>query len=241
MNRNFSRITLLSYHISLLLIAVLGACSACYLQKDWAMTSTQSPLGPKSAGNLQNSRRLSARLRTVVAEEIGSFHPRLVLTGILMRLIPDYVGGRLRTRLLRAAGFQIASNTLILGTPRFGGSGPIHTRLHVGHVCTINIGCFFDLHDSITVGDNVGIGHEVMILTATHHLGPASRRIGDLTSAPVKIDDGAWIGARCLILPGVTIGKGAVVAAGSVVTKDVVPNTLVAGAPAQVRKQYAGE
>ncbi|NTU65300.1 MAG: hypothetical protein HGB05_18340 [Chloroflexi bacterium] len=66
---------------------------------------------------------------------------------------------------------------------------------------------------------------------------PANRsdqRAGATFSAPVTIQDGTWLGARCIVLPGVTVGRGSVVGAGSVVTKDVPPNTLVGGVPAKV-------
>ena len=65
-------------------------------------------------------------------------------------------------------------------------------------------------------------------------MGSAQRRAGELTTLPVTIDDGAWIGARSTILPGITIGAGAIISAGAVVNKDVPPNTVVAGSPARV-------
>jgi maltose O-acetyltransferase len=73
-----------------------------------------------------------------------------------------------------------------------------------------------------------------MILTTSHKLGPSSHRAGPHDLLPVKIGDGAWIGARATILPGVTVGEGAVISAGSVVNKNVPANSIVAGAPARV-------
>jgi maltose O-acetyltransferase len=73
-----------------------------------------------------------------------------------------------------------------------------------------------------------------MILTTSHKLGPSAHRAGKHDLLPVEIGDGAWIGARATILPGVTIGRGAVVSAGSVVNKNVPPNSIVAGTPARV-------
>lgn len=83
----------------------------------------------------------------------------------------------------------------------------------------------------ITIGTKVAISREAFICTASHDILKANR---PLTTAPITICDGVWIGARATILPGVTIGEGAVVAANAVVTKDVEPWTVVGGNPARV-------
>jgi maltose O-acetyltransferase len=93
-----------------------------------------------------------------------------------------------------------------------------------------------DLGASISIGDKVSLGHGVLVLTGTHEIGPPSHRAGRLVTEPVSIGDGAWLGSRCVIFPGVKIGAGAVVAAGAVVTEDVPANTVVAGVPAQIVK-----
>lgn len=123
---------------------------------------------------------------------------------------------------------------MFAGVPRWSGSGPIRSRLSVGSGCWINIGCHFELNDTISIDDGVAIGHDVLILTSTHKLGRNTRRAGELVTGPVVIGPGAWIGARSVILPGVEIGAGAVVSAGSVVNAEVPANTVVAGAPASV-------
>ena len=82
----------------------------------------------------------------------------------------------------------------------------------------------------LTIGDHVDIASEVMIWTSEHDLrSPGFSAIEE----PVTIEDYVFIGPRSIILPGVTIGRGAIVAAGSVVTKSVEPNTIVAGVPAK--------
>jgi acetyltransferase-like isoleucine patch superfamily enzyme len=75
-----------------------------------------------------------------------------------------------------------------------------------------------------------------MLITGAHQIGDEYQRARDLNPEPINIEEGVWLGARCIILPGVTVGRGAVVAAGAIVTKDVPPNKLVAGVPAKVIK-----
>jgi maltose O-acetyltransferase len=177
---------------------------------------------------------LSKKITSVIQEEIGSVNLRLLFVHMIADRIPRYAGGRLKTSILRAAGAQIGHGSVIWEMPQMHGSGNILRRLTIGNNVAINIGCFFDLNDHIRIGDHVGIGHEVMILTTSHKLGPAERRNGAIIKAPVVIESGVWIGARAIILPGVTIGHGAVIAAGAVVNKDVPSNSLVAGTPAKV-------
>lgn len=89
----------------------------------------------------------------------------------------------------------------------------------------------------ITIGNRVAIGPDVTILAAGHD--HRYRNLPD-TAAPVSIDDDVWIGGRSTIIHGVHIGKGAIVAAGSVVTRDVEPDTIVGGVPAKFikRREY---
>jgi acetyltransferase-like isoleucine patch superfamily enzyme len=108
--------------------------------------------------------------------------------------------------------------------------------LRIGDGCWSNVGCTFDIHARLDVGNNVNFGQEVLILTQTHEVGQPARRAAALKSLPVTIGDGAWIGARACILPGVTIGAGAIVGAGALVTHDVPRNVVVGGVPATIIK-----
>jgi acetyltransferase-like isoleucine patch superfamily enzyme len=88
-----------------------------------------------------------------------------------------------------------------------------------------------DARSGLTIGENVNLSNEVMIWSLHHDYNdPDFAAIG----APVIIEDYAWLCSRCIILPGVTIGKGAVVAAGAVVSRNVLPYTVVGGIPAKV-------
>lgn len=105
-------------------------------------------------------------------------------------------------------------------------------KVHLGQRNVINFGCLFDGRKfQIRVGNDVSIGPEASILTLGHD--PQSPEFAD-RGGDVVIGDKVWIGYRALILPGVTIGEGAVVGAGAVVTKDVEPYTIVAGNPARM-------
>ena len=180
------------------------------------------------------------KLSQIVHEECGALQPRILLLTLIATRLPPYVGTRLRGYLMRIAGLQVGKHTTIMGLPRMYGYGAIWRRLSIGDHVVMNIGCHFDLNDRITLEPHAVLGHEVMLLTTTHHIGDAEHRAGPVTTKPITLSAGAWVGARAIILPGVTVGAGSVVAAGAVVTRDVPPQTLVAGVPARVVRQLDG-
>lgn len=109
----------------------------------------------------------------------------------------------------------------------------------VGDNCFIGTECLFDLAEHIVCEDYVTFAQRVTVLT---HMSPgyASHPLQQLypaRQAPVRFGRGCFIGANCTVLCGVTVGEGAVVAAGSVVTEDIPPHTLCAGIPARVVKR----
>lgn len=177
------------------------------------------------------------RIATVVRQETSQWSPRLALAQAAVAPLPVMVGNRLRTVALRAAGFDIGHGTVVLGRIRFTGTPTPARHVRIGGLAVINFGCVFDAAADITIGHRVGIGQEVMILTNGHRIGPAGQRLGVLHARPVSIGDGAWLSSRAVLLPGVTVGAGAVVAAGAVVTVPVPPNTLVGGVPARVVRE----
>lgn len=109
-------------------------------------------------------------------------------------------------------------------------------RITLGKNVFINHACSFLDMGGITIEDDVLIGPKVSLITENHPLDPADRQT--LLLKPILIKRNAWIGAAATILPGVTIGENAVVAAGAVVSKDVPANTVVGGIPARHIKNF---
>lgn len=159
-------------------------------------------------------------------------HPRLWLVTSFARVLPENSFERLRGRLLRLAGLHLGFAATFSGVPRLSGSGDIAGRLEIGEYVYVNTNAHFDLSDSISIGNHVSIGQDCLIVTKSHEIGGPEHRASTHSTAPVAIGDGAWLAARVTILPGVTVGSGAIVAAGAVVREDVAPNTAVGGVPA---------
>ena len=106
----------------------------------------------------------------------------------------------------------------------------------IGDYTRIGIHC--TVIGPVTIGSHVNLAQGITVTALNHNFDDATKRIDEqgISTKPVVIDDDVWIGANAVILPGVTIGQHAVVAAGAVVTKDVPPNTVVGGVPAKVIK-----
>jgi len=111
----------------------------------------------------------------------------------------------------------------------FGENITIGKNVFVNHACT-----FMD-RGGIIIEDSVLIGPKVNLITTNHPIHPSERRA--TISHPILIKKGAWIGAGAMILPGVTVGENAIVAAGAVVSKDVPDNVIVGGIPAKIIKE----
>ncbi len=126
----------------------------------------------------------------------------------------------------------------------FGSSGevwvepPFHCdygwNIHLGQKVFFNFGCVVLDVAPVHVGDHVLIGPSVQIYTATHPLDAKERRGGLESAKPVRIGSDVWIGGGAILCPGVSIGDRAVVGAGSVVTRDVPGDVVVAGNPARI-------
>jgi maltose O-acetyltransferase len=126
---------------------------------------------------------------------------------------------------LRVVGIKMGKSSAFWGLPTFSGSGDVCSRLSIGEHCGFNLGCHFELDDSVTIEDHVSVGHQVMFLTKKRDASGAAAS----ATAPVRVCQGVWLGARCIVMPGVTIGAGSVIGASVVVTEDIPPNVLFSG------------
>jgi acetyltransferase-like isoleucine patch superfamily enzyme len=129
----------------------------------------------------------------------------------------------IRRRLYRRLGLEVGRDVTIYPQCFFGGAD-----VKIGAGTFVNVGCFFDASAPIEVGARCRFGPRVSIITSWHHADE------DATpdASSVRIGDDSWIGAGATLLPGITIGRGCVVAAGAVVTRDVPDGATVGGVPA---------
>lgn len=158
---------------------------------------------------------------------------RKVFTGAVSWFLPHLRFNRIRTALLRRGGLRIGARSLVLGPIKITGPGDVGELFSIGEDTYITGPLHVDLGAAVRIGNRVQSGHHVALLTLDHEIGPAEHRCGPLTAAPIDIGDGVWLGSHVTVLPGVRIGSGSIVATGAVVSKDVPPNTLVAGVPAK--------
>ncbi|MGO1165729.1 MAG: DapH/DapD/GlmU-related protein [Janibacter sp.] len=150
-----------------------------------------------------------------------------------MRVTGELNGGyhepeRVRELLARLTGRPVHESVTLF--PPF--TADFGKNITLGERVFINSGCRFQDQGGVTIGDDSLIGHNTVLATLDHGIEPARR--GDMTPAPIVIGRNVWIGANVTILKGVTVGDNAVVAAASVVTKDVPADSIVVGSPARV-------
>lgn len=121
----------------------------------------------------------------------------------------------------------------------FGMFPPFYTdcgkNIHIGRNVFFNGGCRFQDQGGIYIDDGALIGPMVVLATLNHEQDPEHR--GNLFPKPIRIGKKVWIGANATVLPGVTIGDGAIVAAGAVASKNVPPGVIVGGVPAKIIKR----
>jgi acetyltransferase-like isoleucine patch superfamily enzyme len=134
---------------------------------------------------------------------------------------------KIRALILRSQGVTIGENSSISPHCHLG------PNLSIGTNSFINVHCLIETGGKVKIGNCVHLAMRVTIVTTSHEIGPADYRCGPYDQHPVTIENGAWIGACVTILPGVTIGRGSVIAAGALVTRDTEPNCLYAGIPAR--------
>lgn len=106
----------------------------------------------------------------------------------------------------------------------------------VGSDCSLNNSVVIYGAGSVLIGDSCRIGHGSMLISSNHTFEDLTRpiRLQPLTAVGVQLEEDVWLGAKCIVLDGVTVGRGAVVGAGSVVTRDIPPFSVSAGNPARL-------
>lgn len=171
-----------------------------------------------------NSKDLERILKSSKLNRTKTFIWNILVNAVLSSyLIPPY----LRRKMLRLIGLKVF--------------GAIHAhcyiasnKLQLASGSYLNRGCIIDNENAtVSIGNNCSIGFNVMLLTTNHDMSDHQKRGGAVKAKPIEIRNGVWIGAGAKIMPGVVIEDGAVIAAGSIVTRDVPANCLYAGAPAK--------
>jgi acetyltransferase-like isoleucine patch superfamily enzyme len=166
-------------------------------------------------------------------------HPKVPFTTALfdylveffMAMTPhDPLSSNVKSALMRWRGAQIGRNVKIWRDVWVDD----YRKLTVGDNVSIGKSAMLQCIGGITIGRNVMIAHGAQLVSAGHHIpdGDEPMRYSGLDIAPISVEDDAWVGAGAIVLQGVTIGRGAIVAAGAVVTKTVEANTIVGGVPA---------
>ena len=169
----------------------------------------QKPLDSPEIYDFMNS--MSEEARRVTFELNGCYHTPEETRGLMSRLFGKEV-----------------DETFRVFPPFYTDFGK---NITIGKNVFINACCHFQDHGGVTIGDNCQIGHNVVFATLNHGIAPEKR--ASMNPAPIRLGRNVWVGSNSIILQGVTIGDNAIIAAGSVVTKDVQANTIVGGVPAR--------
>ncbi|NNE11561.1 MAG: acyltransferase [Ilumatobacter sp.] len=154
----------------------------------------------------------------------------------------DHVGARVRLRgrpavanrgtMTIAERVQLVSTVAVLELVAEPGG-----ELAIGPRSLVNFGCSLVANELVRIGADCHIGpHTMMVDNHYHHVDP-ERRLERPPSQPIVVEDNVWIGARSIVMPGVTIGRDSCIGAGSIVTRDVPPRTLAAGVPARTIRE----
>ena len=157
------------------------------------------------------------------------------LLNFLLWILPPSRLFWFRKLLLTCGGIRVGERVSICGRGWVYGRGV----LCFGDRTWASPGVIFYTHPDapISVGHDCDIGPGVEFIPGSHDIGSRLRRAGSGWARPITVGNGCWIGAKSIILGGVHLGDGCIVAAGSVVTKDVLSNSMVAGVPARTKRQ----
>ena len=159
----------------------------------------------------------------------------LFLVNLAFRLMPETRLFEVKAMLLRLAGAKIGKNARICSSATFLGPG----QLEIGDGTWIGPGTLIYSGSHVRIGNAVDIAPRVYIGTGSHEIDVNGQRAaGPGVDRNVLIESGAWLGVASIVLPGVTIGSSAVVAAGAVVARNVPSRVLVGGVPARVIRRW---
>ncbi|TLU65097.1 acyltransferase [Thalassotalea litorea] len=168
---------------------------------------------------------------------VFKFFPRFIRTWLydLSSIFSGFLAITLRYALIKSAAKKVGKNVYI-------GRGVViknSQNLSVGHNVSIHDSCYLDSIGEIKIGDNVSIAHHSSILSFNHSWTDTDKPIkyNELALSPVVIKDDVWVGCGVRIMPGVTVHSRSIIAAGSVVTRDVPAEVVVAGVPAKIIKR----
>ena len=158
---------------------------------------------------------------------------KLLYYGILINLPEKFFGNKLRSFVCRRIFAEAGKNIIVRKGALFGSGG----KIQIGDNSRIGTNCRLMISEKIIIGKNVEMGPDVIIMDINHEFDKVDIPIirqGYKAAKPVIIEDDVWIGARVIILPGITIKKGTVIGAGSIVTKDTFEYSIVAGNPSRI-------
>ena len=160
------------------------------------------------------------------------------LVNCLLYFLPPTRLFMLRRALWRLAGVDLAARVSVCGRGWIYGRGTVR----IGSGTWLSPGVIIHSHIDapVMIGADCDIGPGAEFVTGSHSIGGPDRRAGAGTAATIVVEPGCWVGARALLLGGVTVGAGSIIAAGAVVTRSVPSGVLVAGVPATVRKRLDG-
>lgn len=138
---------------------------------------------------------------------------------------------RYRGKLLRLGGIEAAKSVHLRSGVRIVGAGEVQLKQNV----FLNEGVYMDASASIRIEPWVQVGNHARLITSTHELDTRGPKVaGELVTAPIVIEEGAWIGAGATVLPGVTVGHHAVLGSGAIATRDLEPYGIYVGVPARL-------
>lgn len=170
--------------------------------------------------------KFSSRIANIVRMYYESVVYSLAASGFVPNFCRPYI--------LLLYGIDVGLRAHISRSVRFNGRG-----FNFAPGLVVGFGTYLDGTGQLVVGERVHFGPDCMVLTGTHEIMPNvfRRYRPQVTRCTTTIGRGCWLGGRVIVLPGVNIGEGCVIAAGSVITRDCKPNSLYAGIPAKIVKE----